>query len=211
MEGTLWGQSFVLIFKNMSWFNFNSLVIVFCITLVTACNGNTADENDDIVSNNSVDDEPIELPGLKKVNVDVDGYFEIVIKINDGSISVNQIGEIVDFELSGNVGYDYAGNISSVGSVSIGYNYSKKVSSVGSVSIGYDYAGNISSVGSVSIGYDYAGKVSSVGSVSIGYNYSGKVSSIGSTSYGYNYSGKISSGNRVISNNGITFSLKGGH
>ena len=195
----------------MSWFNFKYLIIVFCITLVTACNSSTAEEKDDIPTNKSDGDEPIELSGLKKVNVDVDGYFEIVIKINDGSVSVNQIGEIVDVELSGNVGYDYAGNISSVGSVYIGYNYSKKVSSVGSVYIGYDYSGNISSVGSVYIGYNYSKKVSSIGSVNIGYNYSGKVSSIGSTYYGYNYSGNISSGERIISNNGITFSLKGGY
>ena len=132
---------------------------------------------------------------IKKVNVDVDGFFEIVVKVNDGSISVNQIGEIVDVELGGDVDY----------------NYSRQISSVGSVSIGYNYSGNISSVGSTSLGYNYSGNISSVGSTSIGYNYSGKVSSIGSTSYGYNYSGKISSGNRVVSINGITFSLKGGY
>lgn len=60
----------------MSLFNFNSLRIVFCITLVTACNSGSAEKKDDIPTNKSVgdeagnskqsvNDEPIELSGLK--------------------------------------------------------------------------------------------------------------------------------------------------
>lgn len=148
---------------------------------------------------------------IKKVNIDVYGDFEVVIKVEDGSVTISAFGEVVDVELNGNVGYNMSGKINSVGGTSIKYNMSKKVSAIGNISIGYNMSGKISSVGSISIGYNMSGKISSVERTSIKYNMSGKVSSIGGNSIRYNMSGKISSGNRMIVNNGITFSLKGGY
>lgn len=145
---------------------------------------------------------------LLKVNIDISGGFETTLSNENGTISINSAGKIVNIELQGNTSYNLSGKISSIGSVSIGYNLSGKVSSIGSISIGYSLSGKVTSIGNVSIGYNLSGKVTSFGNVSIGYNLSGKVTSIGNASFGYSLSGKLNYGNRVNTFNGVTFILK---
>jgi len=148
---------------------------------------------------------------IEKVNIKVTGDFEVVIKVDSGTISIGATGAIVDIELNGNLTYNVLSKVSSIGSIAIEYNMSGKICSIGSTSIEYNMSGKISSIGSIPIEYNMSGKISSIGSTSIVYNISGKVSSIGNKSVGYNMSGKVVSGNRVVVYNDIAFALKGGY
>ncbi len=42
---------------------------------------------------------------IKKVNIDILGEFEVVVKVGDGSVTVNSTGEITDIDINGNTRY----------------------------------------------------------------------------------------------------------
>jgi len=142
------------------------------------------------------------LSQVKKVNTDIFGDFEVIVKIDNGTVTISSTGEIIDVDMDGSVNYYYNdypernGKIKSNGSTTFNYYYS-------------DYP-------------ERNGKIKSIGSTSINYYYSdypernGKIKSIGAASFNYYYNdypernGKLASGERVSISDGITFKLKGG-
>ena len=45
------------------------------------------------------------LSQVKKVNIDIFGDFEVVVKVGNGTVTVSSTGEIVDVDMNGSIDY----------------------------------------------------------------------------------------------------------
>ena len=89
---------------------------------------------------------------VKKVNIDIEGDFEIIVKVGEGTVTVSSTGEIIDVDMYGSIEY-YT-------SATTGYSYNcGKIRSIGGTAFEY-YT-------SATTGYSYnCGKLSSGNRVS---------------------------------------------
>jgi len=152
---------------------------------------------------------------VKKVNIDIEGNFEIIVKTDEGTVTVSSIGEIVDVDMNGYADYyesgTRTGKVYKIGATYFDYYESGtrtgKVYKIGATYFDYYESGT------------RTGKVYKIGATYFDYYESGtrtgKVYKIGSTYFDYYESGtrigKLYSGNRVVNSDGITFNLKGGY
>ena len=138
---------------------------------------------------------------VKKIVTDVNGNFEIVVRVGeDKSVTINEYGDVIDTEINGAISYySSTGKIWKIGSTEFNY---------------YSSTGKIWKVGSIEFNYySSTGKIWKVGSTEFNYYSStGKIWKIGSTEFNYYSStGKLSSGNRSFTHNGISFRVTGGN
>lgn len=172
---------------------------------------------------------------VKKVTIDVHGDFEIVIKVYDGSVTINNLGEIRDIAIDGRTDYFIAGSnqgkVESIGTIDFDYYMSGsregKVKQIGNISFNYYMVGaregKLESAGETNFDYyivgSRKGKIESVDRIEMDYYIAGaregKVQSIGSNRFDYyligSREGKFQSGDRSLMHNGISFRLRGGY
>ncbi len=81
---------------------------------------------------------------VKKVEVNVYGDFEVIVRVNDDSyVSVDQSGEIIDTDIEGKTWYYSSGKVEQIGGTKFWYYPSGKIEQIGSARFYYDSSGRL--------------------------------------------------------------------
>jgi hypothetical protein len=175
------------------------------------------------------------LAQVKKVDIDIYGEFEVVIKVSNGYVTINNLGKLVDININGLTDYHIigskAGKVQSVGSIYFDYYIAGarqgKLKQIGNIFLDYYIVGSregkLATVGNTNFNYyilgDSEGKLASVALTQVAYysigSSEGKVESIGNNRFDYHITGsgegKFQSGNRSAVYDGIRYRLRGGY
>ena len=171
---------------------------------------------------------------LKRVHVNLNGDLEIIIGVDNGEVTIDNTGRIIDVDIDGEIEYYILGykdgNLKRIGSTSFDYyTLGFRIGKLERINETYiDYyttgprAGKIESIGDIQFDYYLTGpregKIGKIGNTDIDYytlgRRAGKIEKIGNQTYDYFMIGsridKLQSGNRTVTDSEIVFKLKGG-